>query len=209
MLNYVQDQSEHLMTLQKAFPREYPKYISYQWWKRIPTATIRKVQHANGTKIAYQDMNATMNPNHANVNTLPYTLIGLSAGIERAFWLTGFKSGVFHKSLTSSIFASDKKSFCRRRLLDKASRMCQRTKWSWDSIFGEYFGGSHGVQAIKSNPFNPEQSCKRFFVVIQEEHKNDDDSEEPMPRSEFCGQQLNAANASNMDDGLTMGEGVE
>lgn len=136
MLNYVQDQSEHLMTLQKAFPREYPKYISYQWWKRIPTATIRKVQHANGTKIAYQDMNATMNPNHANVNTLPYTLIGLSAGIERAFWLTGFKSGAFHKSLTSSIFASDKKSFRRRRLLDKASRMCQRTKWSWDRSFG-------------------------------------------------------------------------
>lgn len=99
------------MNLQKAFPREYPKYISYQWWKRIPAATIRRVQHDNGTKIAYQDMNATMNPNHANVNTLPYTLIGLSAGIERALWLTGFNSGVFHKSLTSSIFASDKKVF--------------------------------------------------------------------------------------------------
>lgn len=54
-------------------------------------------------------MNATMNPNHANVNTLPYTLIGLSAGIERAFWLTGFRSGAFHKSLTSSIFAGDKR----------------------------------------------------------------------------------------------------
>lgn len=111
MLNYVQDQSEHLMALQKAFPREYPKYISYQWWKRIPAATIRKVKHANGMKIAYQDMNATMNPNHANVNTLPYRLIGLSAGIERAFWLAGFKSGAFHKSLTSSIFGSNKKVF--------------------------------------------------------------------------------------------------
>ena len=53
-------------------------------------------------------MNATMNPNHANVNTLPYTLAGLSAGIERAFWLTGFTSGAFHRSLTSSIFAGER-----------------------------------------------------------------------------------------------------
>lgn len=52
-------------------------------------------------------MNATMNPNHAKVNTLPYTLTGLSAGIERAFWLTGFTSGAFHKSLTSSILAGE------------------------------------------------------------------------------------------------------
>lgn len=65
-------------------------------------------KNANRTKIAYQDMNATMNPNHANVNTLPYTLAGLSAGIERAFWLTGFTSGAFHKSLTSSIFAGER-----------------------------------------------------------------------------------------------------
>lgn len=112
MLNYVQDQSEHLMTLQKAFPVNTQSIKSYQWWKRIPAALgLEKVQNANGTKIAYQDMKATMNPNHANVNTLPYTLIGLRAGIERAFWLTGFKSGAFHRSLMSSIFASDKKVF--------------------------------------------------------------------------------------------------
>lgn len=107
MLNYVQDQSEHLVTLQKAFPTD-TQIISYQWWKRIPAASIRNAQNANRTKRAYQDMNATMNPNHANVNTLPYTLARLSAGIERAFWLTGFTSGAFHKSLTSGIFAGER-----------------------------------------------------------------------------------------------------
>lgn len=42
---------------------------------------------------------------------------------------------------------------------------------------------------------------------MHEEDKNDDDSGEPIPRSEFCGQQWNAANASNFDDGLTIGGG--
>lgn len=106
MLNYVQDQSEHLVTLQKVFPAN-TQIISYQWWKRIPAASIRNAQNANRTKIAYHDMNATMNPNHANVNTLPYTLAGLSAGIERALWLTGFTSGAFHKSLASNILVGE------------------------------------------------------------------------------------------------------
>jgi len=41
----------------------------------------------------YHAKNAIMNPNHANVNTLPYLLNGFRIGIERAFPLTGFISG--------------------------------------------------------------------------------------------------------------------
>lgn len=44
---------------------------------------------------------------------------------------------------------------------------------------------------------------------MHEEDENDSDSEELIPRSKFCGQQWNAANASNFDGGLTIGEGVE
>lgn len=85
MLNYVQDQSEHLVTLQKAFPVNTQSIYHTSGGNAYLRLVLEKVQNANGTKIAYQDMNATMNPNHANVNTLPYISIGLSAGIERAF----------------------------------------------------------------------------------------------------------------------------
>lgn len=49
MLNCVQDQSEHLVTLQKAFPAD-TQVISYQWWKRIPAASIRNAQKCQQNK---------------------------------------------------------------------------------------------------------------------------------------------------------------
>lgn len=43
--------------------------------------------------VAYQLQNATMNPHHENRNTRPYTLIGFSIGILRAFPFRGLTSG--------------------------------------------------------------------------------------------------------------------
>lgn len=105
-------------------------------------------------------MNATMNPNHANVNTLPYKLIGLSAGIERAFRLTGFRSGAFHKSLTSSIFARDKKATVDDGFLDELPGYDNGLNGAGTVVFKDCFDSSHGVQDIMSNPFNPDQFCK-------------------------------------------------
>lgn len=182
MLNYVQDQSEHLVTLQKAIPAD-TQIRSYQWWKRIPAASIRNVQNANKAKIAYQDMNATMNPNHANVNTLPYTLAGLSAGIERAFWLTGFTSGAFHKSLTSSIFAGE-----REVSVDDSSSTSYQGGLTDQEKLGLSFSKTTSMvfkvrKPSKSNPFNPEQSCNdpsggwiRSRTTLKK-----------IPRSQFCG----------------------
>jgi hypothetical protein len=41
-----------------------------------------------------------MNPNHENVKTLPYLLIGFRTGIERALPLTGLISGACHRRAT-------------------------------------------------------------------------------------------------------------
>ena len=50
---------------------------------------------------AYHDQNAIMKPNHEKKNTLPYMLIGLSAGMDSAFKLTGFNFGARHKVVIS------------------------------------------------------------------------------------------------------------
>jgi hypothetical protein len=48
--------------------------------------------------------NAIMKPNQEKKNTLPYMLIGLSAGIEVAFLLMGFTNGAFHSIVMSIMF---------------------------------------------------------------------------------------------------------
>ena len=44
--------------------------------------------------ITYQDKKAIMKPNQEKKNTRPYTVMGLSIGIDRAFLLIGLTSGV-------------------------------------------------------------------------------------------------------------------
>ena len=44
--------------------------------------------------ITYQDKKAIMKPNQEKKNTRPYTVMGLSIGIDRAFLLIGFTAGV-------------------------------------------------------------------------------------------------------------------
>jgi len=54
---------------------------------------------------AYHDQNAIMKPNHEKKNTLPYMLIGLSAGMDSAFKLTGLNFGARHKvAISKAIF---------------------------------------------------------------------------------------------------------
>ena len=85
---------------------------TYQWWKSILTGLLAKFMAGElrlGSHTQLQK--ATKNPNQANVKTRPYTLIGLNAGIERAFLLTGLTTGALHKVVTSNIAVASKTRF--------------------------------------------------------------------------------------------------
>jgi hypothetical protein len=49
---------------------------------------------------AYHERKAIINPNQAKKKTLPYLLMGLRIGIDRAFLLTGLISGACHRVAT-------------------------------------------------------------------------------------------------------------
>ena len=74
---------------------------------------VSKYVSWRGTKLGShtQLQKATKNPNQANVKTRPYTLIGLNAGIERAFLLTGLTTGALHKVVTSNIAVASETRF--------------------------------------------------------------------------------------------------
>lgn len=71
---------------------------------------------------AYHDQNAIMKPNHEKKNTLPYMLIGLKAGMDSAFKLTGLTFGARHKAvIAKAICRSVGGSFVKRSRWQKVS----------------------------------------------------------------------------------------
>ena len=61
--------------------------------------------HMHALTVAYQDQKARKKPNHANVKTRPYTLMGFNPGMVRALRLMGLTCGAFHSVVTSNMAA--------------------------------------------------------------------------------------------------------
>lgn len=60
------------------------------------------------------------------------------------------------------------------------------------SFSGNTLGGSHGVQDIMSNPFNPEQSCNdssSLLCICTRKTRMIMTRKNGFPRNKFCGQQ--------------------
>ena len=79
---------------------------THKWWKCVPGQLVslnrpKDGVHMHMRSVAYQDQKASMNANHAKVNTRPYILMGFKPGIERAFRLIGLTSGARHRVVTS------------------------------------------------------------------------------------------------------------
>ena len=58
---------------------------------------LKRVKKGVPSGSTYHDQNAIIKPNQEKVKTRPYTLMGLKAGMERAFRLTGLTSGAFQR----------------------------------------------------------------------------------------------------------------
>ena len=109
--------------------------------------------HIHGARGAYQDQKARKKPNHAKLKTRPYTLMTFNAGMERAFRLTGFTSGVRQRVVTSNMM--------RGRRWWYGHTLCDAGIYVWDQ---RWEGRSQAPQQRRMGCLFRSRACQAPFL---------------------------------------------